>query len=253
MRIEGAHALITGGASGLGLAAAEHLASRGARVFLVDLPDSDGEQVAARLGSDTRFVPTDVTVESQVASAVALAAQDGPLRIVANCAGVATPGKLLGRDGPLSYDTYMRVVAINLGGTVNVTAQAAAAMAETEPIDGERGVIVNTASAAGIEGQVGQIAYGSSKAGVIGLTLPAARELARHLIRVVTVAPGIFRTPMMAGLPPQVKEALGGKTPHPNRLGQPEEFAALVGHIVTNAMLNGETIRLDGAIRLEPR
>lgn len=253
MRIEGAHALITGGASGLGLAAAQRLVSRGATVFLVDLPDSDGPRVAARLGGDTQFIPTDVTDEAQVASAVALAGKDGPLRIVANCAGVATPGKLLGRDGPLSYDAYMRVVAINLGGTVNVTAQAAAAIAGTEPIDGERGVIINTASAAGLEGQIGQIAYGSSKAGVIGLTLPAARELARHQIRVMTIAPGVFQTPMMAGLPPQVQEALGGKTPHPNRLGQPEEYAALVDHIVTNPMLNGETIRLDGAIRLEPR
>jgi NAD(P)-dependent dehydrogenase (short-subunit alcohol dehydrogenase family) len=253
MRIEGAHALVTGGASGLGLATARRLLGRGARVFLLDLPSSPGEEVAAQLGADARFVPGDVTNVADVAAAVDAAAQDGPLRIVANCAGVATPGKLVGRDGPLPLEKYLRVININLGGTVNVAAQAAARIAETEPIDGERGVIVNTASVAAFDGQIGQIAYASSKAGVVGLTLPAARELARSLIRVVTIAPGLFETPMMAGLPQAVQDSLGDKTPHPARLGRADEYAALLEHIVDNPMLNGETIRLDGAVRLEPR
>ncbi|ALJ18815.1 SDR family NAD(P)-dependent oxidoreductase [Microbacterium sp. No. 7] len=253
MRIEGAHALITGGASGLGLATARRLLARGARVFLLDLASSPGEQVARDLGENARFVPGDVTSVDDVAAAVAAASEDGPLRIVANCAGVATPGKLVGRDGPLSLEAYMRVISINLGGTVNVAAQAAARIAETEPIDGERGVIVNTASVAAYEGQIGQIAYGSSKAGVVGFTLPAARELARSLIRVVTIAPGLFETPMMAGLPQDVQDSLGAATPHPARLGRSDEYAALFEHIVENPMLNGETIRLDGAVRLAPK
>jgi NAD(P)-dependent dehydrogenase (short-subunit alcohol dehydrogenase family) len=253
MRIDGAHALITGGASGLGLATAKRLLSRGAKVFLLDLPSSPGEKVASELGDGARFLPADVTSVSDVTAAVAAAAEGGPLRIVANCAGVATPGKLVGRDGPLPLDAYLRVLAINLGGTVNVTAQAAAVIAQTEPLDGERGVIVNTASVAAYEGQIGQIAYASSKAGVVGFTLPAARELARSLIRVVTIAPGLFETPMMAGLPQEAQDSLADKTPHPHRLGRADEYAALFEHIVENPMLNGETIRLDGAVRLEPR
>jgi NAD(P)-dependent dehydrogenase (short-subunit alcohol dehydrogenase family) len=253
MRITGSHAVVTGGASGLGRATATRLAARGARVFLLDLPGSRGEETAAEIGDAATFVPCDVTQVEDVRAAVAAASADGPLRIVVNCAGVATPGKLLGRDGPLPLETFLRVVTINLGGTVNVAAQAAAVIAQTEPVDGERGVIINTASIAAFEGQIGQIAYSASKAGVAGFTLPAARELASSLIRVVTIAPGLFETPMMAGLPPQAQESLATKTPHPARLGRPDEYAALAEHIVENPMLNGETIRLDGAIRLEPR
>lgn len=253
MKIAGAHAIVTGGASGLGLATATRLMARGAEVFLVDLPTSDGVAVAARLGELARFVPADVTSVDQVAEAVAAASSTGPLRIVANCAGVATPGKLVGRDGPLSLEAFMTVVAINLGGTVNVASQAAAVMQNNDPVDDERGVIVNTASVAGYEGQIGQVAYASSKGGVIALTLPLARELASSLIRVMTIAPGIFETPMMAGLPQEVQDSLGGKTPHPRRLGRADEYAALCEHIIENPMLNGETIRLDGALRLEPR
>lgn len=253
MKIAGAHAIVTGGASGLGLATAQRLLAKGATVFLLDLPSSDGRAVAARLGEAAHFVPTDVTEPEQVAEAVAAASQLGALRIVANCAGVATPGKLLGRDGPLSTEAFMRVVAINLGGTVTVAAKAAAVMQHNDPIDDERGVIVNTASVAGYEGQIGQVAYASSKGGVIALTLPLARELAGSLIRVMTIAPGVFETPMMAGLPQAAQDSLGGKTPHPSRLGRADEFAALCEHIVENPMLNGETIRLDGALRLEPR
>lgn len=198
-------------------------------------------------------MPSDVTSSTDVAEAVAIAAREGDLRVVANCAGIATPGKLVGRAGPLAIEAYLRVIAVNLGGTVNVAAQAAASMAGNEPIDGERGVIVNTASVAAFEGQIGQIAYASSKAGVVGFTLPAARELAASLIRVVTIAPGLFETPMMAGLPEAARASLAEKTPHPHRLGRADEFAALVEHIVDNPMINGETIRLDGAVRLEPR
>lgn len=253
MLIEGSHALITGGASGLGRATAEKLAAKGAQVFLLDLASSPGEQAAAEIGPNAHFVPGDVTSVDDVRAAVQAASVDGPLRIVVNCAGVATPGKLVGRDGPLPLDAFMRVVSINLGGTVNVASQAAATMALTEPVGEERGVIINTASVAAFEGQIGQIAYSASKGGVVGLTLPAARELARSLIRVVTIAPGLFETPMMAGLPEEARKSLGDKTPHPARLGKPSEYAALVEHIVENPMLNGETIRLDGAVRLEPK
>lgn len=253
MRIAGSHALITGGASGLGRATAARLAARGARVFLLDLPGSHGADTAAEIGDSAAFVPGDVTQVEDVRTAVAEASADGPLRIVVNCAGVATPGKLVGRDGPLALETFLRVVSINLGGTVNVASQAAAVIAQTEPVDGERGVIINTASVAAFEGQIGQIAYSASKAGVAGFTLPAARELASSLIRVVTIAPGLFETPMMAGLPQNARDTLATKTPHPARLGRPDEYAALAEHIVENPMLNGETIRLDGAVRLEPR
>ncbi|WP_297007262.1 SDR family NAD(P)-dependent oxidoreductase [uncultured Corynebacterium sp.] len=253
MRIAGSHALVTGGSSGLGRATAEMLAAAGADVFLLDLPSSPGERTAAEIGRRARFIPGDVTSVPDVRAAVDVASADGPLRIVVNCAGVATPGKLVGRDGPLDLETFMRVVSVNLGGTVNVASQAAAAIARTAPSDGERGVIVNTASVAAYEGQIGQIAYGASKGGVVGYTLPAARELARSLIRVVTIAPGLFETPMMAGFPQEVRDSLGDKTPHPSRLGKPAEYAALAKHIIENTMLNGETIRLDGAVRLEPK
>ena len=253
MKIQDSHALITGGGSGLGLATAKRLLAKGARVFLLDLPSSRGAEVAEELGDRARFLPADVTSEDQVAHAVQMAAADGPLRIAVNCAGVANPGKLVGREGPISFDAFMRVVNINLGGTLLVMAHAAKAIQQTESIYGERGVIVNTASVAAFEGQVGQMAYAASKGGVAAMTLPAARELASVQIRVVTIAPGLFETPMMAGLPPAVRESLGSKTPHPNRLGRAEEYALLAEHIVVNPMLNGETIRLDGGVRLEPR
>lgn len=251
MKIQDAAALITGGASGLGLATARALAAQGAQVTIADLPSSRGVEIAEENGY--RFAPTDVRSEADVQAAVALASSAGPLRIVVNCAGVATPGKTLGRKGVLPLETFETVIGINLTGTFNVIRLAAAAMVETEPIDGERGVIVNTASVAAFDGQIGQPAYAASKAGVAGMTLPLAREFAASLVRVMTIAPGIFETPMMASLPQQAQDSLGAQVPHPSRLGRPDEYAALVQHIVENSMLNGEVIRLDGAIRMQPR
>ena len=258
MEVSGAVALITGGASGLGAATARRLHAAGASVVLMDLPGSKGEEFAAELGERAVFVPADVTVEDQVQAAVDRAAALGPLRILVNCAGVGTPGKVLGRDGVLPLEAFSKVVQINLIGTFNVIRLAAAAMAATEPVETElggpeRGVIINTASVAAFDGQIGQPAYAASKGGVAAMTLPLARELARSLIRVVTIAPGIFETPMMAGLPQQAQESLGHQVPHPSRLGRPAEYAELAAHIVANSMLNGETIRLDGAIRMAPK
>ncbi|OMH23566.1 3-hydroxyacyl-CoA dehydrogenase [Tersicoccus phoenicis] len=257
MQIEGSTALITGGASGLGAATAQALHDAGAAVVLVDLPSSRGEEAATALGNRARFAAADVCDEAQVAAAVATANELGPLRIVVNCAGVATPGKVLGKDGVLPLDRFSRVVAVNLIGTFNVIRLAAEAMSEVEPLQGpfgaERGVIVNTASVAAFDGQIGQPAYAASKGGVAAMTLPLAREFARQWIRVMTIAPGIFETPMMAGLPQAAQDSLGAQVPHPSRLGKPAEYAALVEHIVSNPMLNGETIRLDGAIRMAPR
>lgn len=258
MEISNSVALITGGASGLGAATARRLHAAGAAVVLVDLPHSAGEALAAELGSGAVFVAADVTNEEQVKAAIGAAAALGPLRIVVNCAGVATPGRVLGREGVLPLETFNRVIQINLVGTFNVLRLAAEAMARTEPLKGEfgtaeRGVIVNTASVAAFDGQIGQAAYSASKGAVAAMTLPVARELARSLIRVMTIAPGIFETPMMAGLPQEAQDSLGAQVPHPSRLGKPAEYAALVEHIVSNAMLNGETIRLDGAIRMQPK
>jgi NAD(P)-dependent dehydrogenase (short-subunit alcohol dehydrogenase family) len=265
MDIKGTVALITGGASGLGAATARRLFDAGASVVLVDLPTSAGAAFAAELtasgsASDRTavFVPADVTDEAQVQAAVDAAVALGPLRVVVNCAGIATPGKVLGRDGVLPLETFSRVIQINLVGTFNVIRLAAAAMAAAEPamteLGGpERGVIINTASVAAFDGQIGQPAYAASKGAVAAMTLPIARELARSLIRVVTIAPGIFETPMMAGLPQEAQDSLGQQVPHPSRLGRPAEYANLAAHIVDNAMLNGETIRLDGAIRMGPK
>jgi len=278
MDIKGSVALVTGGASGLGAATARRLFDAGASVVLADLGSSAGAAFAEELnsgaaasplasplaGSETGpgntavFVPTDVTSEQEVQAAVDAAAALGPLRIVVNCAGIATPGKVLGRDGVLPLETFNRVIQVNLVGTFNVIRLAAAAMAATEPaateLGGEeRGVIINTASVAAFDGQIGQPAYAASKGAVAAMTLPLARELARSLIRVVTIAPGIFETPMMAGLPPEAQDSLGRQVPHPSRLGRPAEYANLAAHIVDNAMLNGETIRLDGAIRMGPK
>ena len=267
MEIRGAVALVTGGASGLGLATACLLQDAGAVVVIVDLPHSAGESVAAEHGFT--FLAADVADADQMRLAVETAAGLGPLRIVVACAGIATGGRVVGRAGPLPLEEFERVLLVNLTGTFNVVRLAAAAMAQTSPLTdpladpladplgdangAERGVIVTTASVAAFDGQVGQAAYSASKAGVAGMTLPIARELAQHLIRVVTIAPGIFETPMMAGLPQSARDSLGQQVPHPARLGRPAEYAALVEHVVRNPMLNGETIRLDGAIRMAPR
>jgi NAD(P)-dependent dehydrogenase (short-subunit alcohol dehydrogenase family) len=253
MEIAGAVALVTGGASGLGLATARRLKDAGARVVVVDLASSDGEKVAAELGDAAVFAPADVTDEAAVTAALDTADELGTLRVVVNCAGIATPGRVLGRGGVLPLEAFERVVRVNLVGTFNVLRLAAARIAAADPVGEERGVIVCTASVAAFEGQIGQAAYSASKAGIAGMTLPVARELASSLIRVVSIAPGIFATPMLAGLPQEAQDSLGKQVPHPSRLGRPEEFAALVEHIVTNPMLNGETIRLDGAIRMAPR
>jgi NAD(P)-dependent dehydrogenase (short-subunit alcohol dehydrogenase family) len=246
-------ALVTGGASGLGRAVAERLAADGLSVVVADLPSSAGPTVAGSLGERVRFSPADVRSEADVAAALDAAGSLGELRVVVTCAGVATPGRILGREGPLALARFRDVVDVNLVGTFNVLRLAAERMAALEPRDGERGVVVMTASVAAFEGQVGQAAYAASKAGVHGLTLCAARDLAQHGIRVCAVAPGIFDTPMLAGLPDTARESLGAQVPHPSRLGRPEEFAALVTHLVANRMINGETVRLDGALRMAPR
>lgn len=257
MDLSNQSAIVTGGASGLGHATARRLADAGAAVVVVDLPDRDGEthraDAVASLGPRARFVTGDVTAEATAEEAVAAALEAGPLRVLVNCAGVATPGKLVGREGPLSAEVLSRVLAINTVGTVVMMARAAAAMQGQDLLGEDRGVIVNTASVAAYDGQIGQIAYAASKGAVVSLTLPAARELAKSQIRVVTVAPGLMETPMMAGLPEAAREALATKTPHPARLGRPEDYALLVEQIVANPFLNGEVIRLDGAVRLEPR
>ncbi len=246
-------ALVTGGASGLGGATVRRLVADGAKAVIVDLPGSTGEQLAAELGEGVRFASADVRDPEQVQAAVDTAASLGELRVVVTCAGVATPGRVVGRRGPLDLDAFRTVVEINLVGTFNVLRLGAAAMLGNEPVDGDRGVVVMTASIAAYDGQVGQAAYAASKAGVVGLTLSAARDLADKAIRVVTVAPGTFETPMMAGMPPEVKATLEAQVPHPSRMGDPAEYAALVRHIVDNPMLNGEVIRLDGALRMPPR
>jgi NAD(P)-dependent dehydrogenase (short-subunit alcohol dehydrogenase family) len=253
MQIAGSVALVTGGASGLGLATADRLVKAGAQVVLFDLPSSPGAAVADDLGPNATFAAGDVTSEGDVTAALDTAAGRGPIRIVVNCAGVGTAGRVIGRNGVLPLDQFARVVQINLIGTFNVLRLGAERIVGTEPIDGERGVIVNTASAAAFDGQIGQAAYSASKGGVVGMTLPIARDLADKLIRVMTVAPGLFQTPMLAGLPQEAQGSLGAQVPHPSRLGHPDEYAALVEHIVTNPMLNGEVIRLDGAIRMAPR
>jgi NAD(P)-dependent dehydrogenase (short-subunit alcohol dehydrogenase family) len=250
MEIAGKSALVTGGASGLGRATTELLLDLGARVVIFDLPTSAGVDVARQLGPGASFVPGDVTSEEDVRAAVTAA---GDLRIGVNCAGIGSGARIVGRDGPFPLDRFRRVIEVNLVGTFNVLRLAAARMAEQEPMDGERGVIVNTASIAAFEGQVGQAAYAASKAGIVGLTICAARDLASLLVRVCTIAPGTFDTPLLGGLDERFRQSLADAIPHPRRLGQPGEYARLASHIVENQMLNGETIRLDGALRMAPR
>ncbi len=255
MVIAGKSFIVTGAGSGLGAAVARMLTGAGANVVIADINDQAGAETAAALGDAAVFVRTDVTQEHDAQAAVdATIARFGHLHGLVNCAGVAPGEKVLGRDGPHRLDSFARTIAINLTGTFNMIRVAAAAIANEAPEqDGERGVIVSTASVAAFDGQIGQAAYAASKGGVAAMTLPIARELARHGIRVVTIAPGIFETPMMAGMPQEVQDALGKSVPFPPRLGRPPEFAALVRHICENVMLNGEVIRLDGALRMAPR
>jgi NAD(P)-dependent dehydrogenase (short-subunit alcohol dehydrogenase family) len=252
---DGKVALVAGGASGLGLATARALHDSGASVTLLDLAGSNGESAAKEVGERCAFAAADVTSEPEVRAAVeATVSEFGGLHIAVNCAGVATPGRTLNRAGePLALERFENVVRVNLIGTFNVARLAAAQMARQEPDREERGVVVNTASVAAFEGQIGQVAYAASKGGVVGLTLPLARDLADRQIRCVAIAPGTFDTPMMADLGEDIRAKLARDTPHPNRLGAPEEYASLVLHIIANPMLNGEVIRLDGALRMPPR
>ena len=253
MRVEGSVALVTGGASGLGRATAEELVSAGAAVVIADLPGSPGAEVANNLGPRAVFHPTDVTDPAQVQAAVDAARDLGTLRISVSCAGLGPAAKVLSRRGPMPLEDFAKVVTVNLVGTFNLVRLAAARIAQADVQDGERGVLVNTASVAAYDGQIGQAAYAASKGGVVSMTLPIARELAQHAIRVMAIAPGLFDTPMLAGLPDEARASLGQQVPHPARLGRPSEYAALVRHIIENPMLNGEVIRLDGAIRMAPR
>lgn len=255
MRLQNQVVLVTGGASGLGGATAEMFVAGGARVIIADINEGAGRTAAARFGASARFVKTDVTAESDIQNAIATGIKEfGALTGVVNAAGIGPAARVVGKDGPMPLDQFNRVIQINLIGTFNVIRLAAAAMQNNQPHEsGERGVIVNTASVAAFDGQIGQAAYSASKGGVVGMTLPIARELARMGIRVMTIAPGIFDTPMLAAMPEAIRESLGQQVPFPSRLGRPAEYAALVRHIFENEMLNGEVIRLDGAIRMAPK
>ena len=255
MRLDNQTVLVTGGASGLGGATAEMIIAAGGRVVIADVNEAAGNDAAARLGPAARFVRTDVTREADVQQAINTAIEDfGPLTGVVNAAGIGPAARVIGREGPMPLDQFTRVIQINLIGTFNVIRLAAAAMQNNQPHpSGERGVIVNTASVAAFDGQIGQAAYSASKGGIVAMTLPIAREFARAGIRVMTIAPGIFDTPMLAAMPEAVRQSLGQQVPFPSRLGRPAEYAALVRHIFENEMLNGEVIRLDGAIRMAPK
>ncbi|WP_194824962.1 3-hydroxyacyl-CoA dehydrogenase [Nocardia sp. XZ_19_231] len=246
-------AIVTGGASGLGLATVQELHAKGAKVVIVDLASSNGAAIAKELGEGAAFAAADVTDESAVAAALDVAESLAPLRIAVNCAGIGNAIKTVGKKGAFPLADFTKVINVNLVGTFNVIRLAAERMSGTDPVGEERGVIINTASVAAYDGQIGQAAYAASKGGIVGLTLPIARDLASFKIRVVTIAPGLFRTPLFETLPEEALQSLGAQVPHPSRLGQPTEFAALARHIVENPMLNGETIRLDGAIRMAPR
>ncbi len=255
MQLQGNTFLVTGGGSGLGAACAREFSGAGANVVIADINPETGEKLAAELGERVRFAKTDVTDEQSAQAAVTLAKEAfGGLRGVVNCAGVGIAARTLGKSGPHPLDPFIKVIQVNLIGTFNVIRLAAAAMAENQPdAEGERGVIVNTASVAAFDDQIGQAAYSASKGGVVGMTLPIARDLSNLGIRVCTIAPGIFDTPMLAALPEAARQSLGQQVPFPPRLGRPAEYAALARHIVENTMLNGEVIRLDGAIRMQPR
>jgi NAD(P)-dependent dehydrogenase (short-subunit alcohol dehydrogenase family) len=245
--------LVTGGASGLGAATVRAMVAQGASALIVDLPSSPGSELAVALGDRVGFAASDVRDEDQVEAAVAAATQLGTLRVVVNCAGVATPGRVIGKRGVLPLETFRTVIDINLVGTFNVLRLTAAAMIDNEPLDGDRGLVIMTASVAAFDGQIGQAAYAASKGGIVGLTLSAARDLADKAIRVMAIAPGVMETPMMAGLPGETRSILEALVPHPQRLGRPEEYAMLVSSIIENPLLNGEVIRLDGALRMPPR
>jgi len=254
MNIEGQVAIVSGGASGLGRATAKALAAAGARVTILDINEVAALEAAREVGAFV--IGCDVTDAGSVEAAFVTArARHGPARVAVNCAGIGTAGRIVGRDGrSMPLDDFRRVVEVNLIGSFNVMRVAAAEMSTLDPLaDGERGIIISTASVAAYEGQIGQAAYSASKGGIVSLTLPAARELARSGVRVVAIAPGIFETPMLLGLPQNVRESLGASVPFPNRLGRPEEYAELVLHLCRNAMINGEVIRLDGALRMAPR
>jgi NAD(P)-dependent dehydrogenase (short-subunit alcohol dehydrogenase family) len=250
MRVEGATALVTGGASGLGLATARALRDAGAEVVVVDLPGGE-ERLDGEVG--LRYSGADVRDAERIEAVVAEVASGGELRVLVNCAGIGLPGRTVGRKGPMPLDQFQQTIDVNLVGTFNMIRLVAAAMQENEVREGERGVVVNTASAAAFEGQVGQASYAASKGGIVGLTLPVARDLAQVLIRCVTIAPGLFDTPLFSTLGDAERIELTAAVPHPRRLGEPEEYAALVLHAIDNAMLNGEVIRLDGALRMAPR
>jgi len=245
---------VTGAASGLGAATARMLAAAGARVVVADVNEEAGHGIAEELGDSARFALVDVADQATIQRGLAAAVQLGTLRGVVNAAGVVLAEKVLGKSGPHTLDAFMRVIGINLGGTFNVIRLASAVMSTNEPsASGERGVIINTASVSAFDGQIGQAAYSASKGGIVGLTLPVARELARYGIRVMTIAPGMFDTPLMGSLPQAARDSLAQQVPFPPRLGKPSEYAALVRHIIENEMLNGEVIRLDGAIRMAPK
>jgi NAD(P)-dependent dehydrogenase (short-subunit alcohol dehydrogenase family) len=254
MEIRNSTFIVTGGSSGLGAATVEMLAAAGGRVVIADVNKAQGEALAAKLGNAARYVECDVTREDHGKAAVQAALGLGGISGLVNCAGIAVGEKTVGKEGPHSLEKFTRVVQVNLIGTFNMIRLAADAMSKQSPnAAGERGVIVNTASVAAFDGQIGQAAYSASKGGIVGMTLPIARDLSRSGIRVVTIAPGIFETPMLLGMPQEVQEALGKMVPFPQRLGKPAEYAQLVRHIAENEMLNGEVIRLDGAIRMQPR
>jgi NAD(P)-dependent dehydrogenase (short-subunit alcohol dehydrogenase family) len=252
MNIKGSTFFVTGGGSGLGAACVRHFAAGGGNVLVADVQEAAGTALANELGKNVRFARTDVTDEASVQNALAVARKEfGGVQVLINCAGIIGVGRVIGKEGPYDLASFSRTIQVNLIGTFNVIRLAAAVMSTAQPnADGERGVIINTASVAAFEGQVGQPAYSASKGGVVSMTLPIARELSRFGIRVVTIAPGVFETAMMAGMPAPQQQALGAQVPFPPRLGQPREFAILAAHIVENVMLNGTTIRLDGALRL---
>lgn len=255
MKFDNAKAIVSGGVSGLGFAVAERLVQAGGHVAMLDVNEEAGRNAEKKLGERAVFIRTDVSNEAEVNAAVENAREKfGGLTLAVNCAGILGAGRVLGKQGPMASDFFAKVIHVNLIGTFNLAKAAAAAMEANEPdADGQRGLIINTASVAAFEGQIGQAAYSASKGGVVSMTLPMAREFARIGVRVVAIAPGIFWTPMMEGMPPEVQESLGKQVPFPSRLGKPEEFAQLVASVYENTMINGTTIRLDGAIRMQPK